>query len=97
MTPQLETVGMQAPFTHAWAQDIFGPRNLPPSAWHADGVMFSRQFPATSQLPLDMQHVPRGAAQSGPAQPESHRQEPWLLQTPFPEHVVPAWQNVQVG
>jgi hypothetical protein len=49
---------MQAPFAHASAHDKFGPKNLPPSAWHSDGVMFSRQFPAVSQLPLEMQQVP---------------------------------------
>jgi hypothetical protein len=44
--PQVETVGMQAPFAHTSVHDKFGAKNLPPSAWHSDGVMFSRQFPA---------------------------------------------------
>lgn len=69
--PQVETVGMQAPFAHTSALDKFGPKNLPPSACHADGVMFSRQFPAVSQLPLEMQHVPRTSEHSGPPHPAS--------------------------
>jgi len=30
--PQVDTVGIQAPFAHTSAHDKFGPKNLPPSA-----------------------------------------------------------------
>jgi len=38
-----------------------------------------------------------GVAQFGPVHPVLQTQEPLLSQTPLPEQVVVAWQNVHVG